>query len=261
MRKLTAAVLLLFISSAVLAHAQQSTAYQALKQAGRINPAYLSRVVSITGVDGDPQPTRWNILVGDRGAPGGMRQIQVANGRVVSNASAATGVVGSAQNAMFAAGKLNLDSSGAFKVASYTANTSHTNFDLVSYTLRTNDRGIPVWIVTLQDNTRQSLGTIHINATKGNVTRVEGLYRGANMAQVGDDQRGQTHVERIHRDRPQPEEEYVDGGSAEQEEITDGEDDENVVKAEIKRMFRRTKEGARHVFDRARESFEDFWNR
>jgi hypothetical protein len=264
MRTLTLAALLLFIASPLTqAQAQQTTAYQALRLIGRqVNRAYLNRVISVTGTDGDPQPTRWRILVGDKSAPGGVRQFEVANGRIVSNSGATTGVVGSAQNAMFAAAKLNLDSDGAFNVASYTANTSHVNFDSAAYTLRTNDRGIPIWIVTLQDNSRRSVGTIHINAAKGNVTRVEGLFRGANMAQVGEDRNGDTRVARIRPERTQqqPEGEYLEPSGDEDIDVPE-EEDENVVKAELKRLFRHTRDGARRVFERTRNSFQDFMER
>ncbi len=110
----------------------------------------------------------------------------MADGRIVSNRRRARWS-GTTKGATIKTSQLNLDSSGAFTVASHTADQSHTNFDRVAYTLRTNERGTPVWIVTIQDETRRPLGTIHIAANRGNVTRVEGMYRGRNMDQVEQD--------------------------------------------------------------------------
>jgi hypothetical protein len=261
--------LLLLTASSAFAQ-QQLTAYDALKVVGKqVSRVALGRVISVTGVDGDPQPTRWSILVVDRHSAEGVREFQVANGRVVADGPPSTAVVGSTNAATIPTAKLNLDSSGAFSVASYTANTAHVNFDRVSYTLRTGERGQPVWMVTLQDNARRPLGTIAINANKGNVTRVQGMFRGANMAHVEQDppERGGVARNEVRRRDPAtrdvegtaPDDEYATEGD--QDGIDEGEEDENVVKAEIKRMFRRTKGEALRIFDRARRPFEDFFNR
>ncbi|MDQ6939850.1 MAG: hypothetical protein M3119_06795 [Verrucomicrobiota bacterium] len=252
MRRLTMALAFSFIVSSACAQ-QQATAYDALKAVRQLNGGYLNRIISVTGVDGDPQPTKWNILVADRTAPGGVREIQVAGRRIISN-QAPHGVVGSASNATFAASKLNLDSSGAFQVASHTADQSHQNFDRINYTLRTNEQHLPIWIVTLQDQTRRPLGTIQINANRGNVVRVEGLYHGANIAHVEEDRR-----DRIAREDVQQtpaDDEHVDSSS--DEGIEESDEDENVIKRRIKGMFHRTKDDAAAMFHRVRRSFADF---
>ena len=223
----------------------QPTAYEALRVVGtQFNRAAIRRILSVTGVDGDPQPATWKVMIADRNAPGGVRELEVANGRIVSDQTPTRNVVGTTEGATIDTSKLNLDSSGAFTVASYTADKSHTNFSFASYTLRTNDRGVPVWIVTLQNEARRPLGTIHIGANKGNVTRVEGMYHGANMAQVEEDQAG-----------PAPGGDDEAGNDLSDE---DGDADENVVKAEIKRMFRVTKRDAQRMFHRVQRSFESF---
>ena len=248
--------LLLFASTV---HAQeQSTAYEALQVVGtQFHRAALSRVISVIGVDGDPQPARWNILIADRNAPGGVRELHVRNGRIVSNRTPSRAVIGTTDGATISTARLNLDSSGAFTVASYTADKSHVNFDRVSYTLRTNDRGTPIWIITLQDQARQPLGTIHISANRGNVTRVEGMYKGANMANVEQDpiDRGGGSDEEIDTGIDDSGEVEADG------EIEESDGDENAVKRQIKRMFRRTKRDAQRMFHRVRRSFDDFIDR
>jgi hypothetical protein len=150
-------------------------------------------------------------------------------------------VVGSTKGATIDTAKLNLDSTGAYSVASHTAETSHVTYALTSYALRTDEKGSPIWIVTLGDRSGRPVGTIHIRASDGRVTRVEGLYQGRNMEQV-----------EVNRDE-------VDNPPAVEDENEDA--DENIVKRDIKRMFRRTTNDARRMFQRVRRSFVDFFNR
>lgn len=216
------------------------SAYEALRVIGtQANRELVNHVISITGVDGDPQPRAWKILVADRNAAGGVREIVVEDNRILSQRIPNRSVVGTTQGATVNTARLNLDSTGAYSVANHTAETSHVVFALVSYALRTDDRGNPTWIVTLENRSRAPLGTIHIKANDGRVTRVEGMYTGRNMDQVEDDS-------------SQPDDRSVDP----QEDH-----DENIVKRRIKRLFRRTKEDAQHIFVRVRRSFVDFVHR
>src|SRR5690242_12540285 len=137
----------LVICAAPAVAQEQFTAYDALRVVGvHANREAVNHVISVTGAQGHPQPQTWRILLEDRNR-GGIREIQVRNGQVASDRPSS--VVGSAESATINTSKLNLDSSGAFAVASHTADKSATRFDSASYTLRTNERGEPTWIVTL----------------------------------------------------------------------------------------------------------------
>src|SRR5205814_8804469 len=129
--------------------------------------------------------------------------------------------------------QLNLDSSGAYEVARHTADLSHANFATVDYTLRTDERGEPVWIVTLLGRSSRPVGTIYIGATRGTVKRTEGMFAGATMQDVEND---------------------YDQGEEGAGVISD-------VKRNIKRTFHRTQEEARGLFERDKRSFSDFINR
>jgi hypothetical protein len=188
------------------------------------------------------------VLIADGNAPGGVRELQVAGGRIVGDSTPA----GSGSAATINTSRLNLDSSGAFSVANYTADKSHTNFTSVDYTLRNNERGIPVWDVTLQNDKRQPVGRMHISAMKGNVTRVEGMYAGGNMVGGVPSQPG-------GRVGPPPAEDMDDG--IDDSDLEAEESDENPVKAEVKRLFRRTKRDAQRTFEKVRGSFDDFMRR
>jgi hypothetical protein len=231
----TLAALLLFSTSAL---AQENpTAYDALRVVGtKLNRDYVNRVISMTGVDGNPQPETWKILLQDQRARSGVREVEVANGNIVSERTPVRTVVGSAEGATIDTTHLNLDSSGAYTVASHTADKSNTRFATVSYTLRTDERGDPTWIVTLQNRGARPVGTIYIGANRGNVTRTEGMFAGASMSDV-----------ETERDAEQDTDE--NGG------ILSG------AKARVKETFRHARDDARDMFDRVRRSFVDFINR
>src|SRR2546423_5203471 len=226
---------------------ENSSAYEAVRVIGtQLNRQLVNRVVSVNGVDGDPQPRTWKILVEDKTAANGVREIVVEDNRVVSQRAPNRSVTGSTQGATINTSKLNLDSTGAYTVAAHTAETSHVTFSLTSYTLRTDDRGNPVWIVTLADRSNRPVGTIHLRASDGRITRVEGMYQGRNMEQV-----------EVNPEADNP-------PSAENNEQVQNEDenpDEDLAIKDIKRMFKRTTRDAKRMFQRVRRSFVDFFNR
>src|SRR5213595_625432 len=178
---------------------ENASAYEALRVMGtQLNKQLVNRVVSVNGFEGDPQPRTWKVLVEDKSAANGVREIVVEDNRVVSQRATNRSVVGSTKGSTIDTAKLNLDSTGAYSVAAHTAETSHVTFSLTSYTLRTDDRGNPIWIITLADRNNRPVGTIHIRASDGRVKRVEGMYSGRNMEQV--------EVNRDEVDNPPPSE-------------------------------------------------------
>lgn len=227
---------LLLLSTSALAQ-ENPTAYDALRVVGtKLNRDYVNRVISVTGVEGNPQPETWKILLEDPRARGGVREVEVANGRIVSQRTPGRAVVGSAEGATINTAHLNLDSSGAYAVASHTADKSSTRFATVSYTLRTDERGDPVWIVTLHSTSGRPVGTIHINSNRGNVVRTEGMFAGTNMNDV------------------ETEHDVEQAGEENQGPL-------RAARARLRETFRRAQDEARDMFDRVRRSFADFINR
>jgi len=118
--------LLLFTAPALAE--ENTTAYEALRVVGReVGRDAVHQIVSITGTRGDPQPEKWKIVVEDPQG-GGVRELQVADGKVDSDDEADRDVAGSTEGATIDVSRLNLDSSGAYAVASHTAEPSHTTF-------------------------------------------------------------------------------------------------------------------------------------
>ena len=224
---------LLLSASAVFAQTNP-TAYDALRTVGnQVNRDFVNRVVSVAGVDGNPQPSTWRILIDDPNAHGGIREVEVTDGHITSNRVTSRNVAGTSQGATINPARLNLDSSGAYEVASRTADSSHVPFALVSYTLRTNERGDATWIVTLHNQNRRPVGTIYIGANKGTVTRTEGMFAGAPMDAVLEDRR--------------------EGDVGDEEHSGD-----NRIMRSMRHMFYRAREQAQETFKRVRHNFADY---
>jgi hypothetical protein len=211
---------------------ENATAYEALRVVGRqFGRDALHQIVSITGTKGDPQPEKWKIVVEDPEGRG-MRELEIVDRKIDSDDRADRDVAGSSEGAAIDVSRLNLDSSGAYALANHTAEASHTIFATADYTLRTDDRGEPMWIVTLLNRSSRPVGTIYIGATRGTVRRTEGMFAGATM-------------EDVEGDYDQQEGTGVISGA----------------KRKIKHAFFRAQEEARGVFERVKRSFSDFINR
>jgi hypothetical protein len=211
---------------------ENPTMYEALRVVGsEFGRDALQQIVSIRGTKGDPQPEKWKIVMEDPQG-GGVRELQVADGKIDSDDEADRDVAGSTEGATIDVSRLNLDSSGAYAVASHTAEASHTSFATADYTLRTDDRGEPMWIVTLRNQSSRPVGTIYIGGTGGTVRRTEGMFAGATMEDVEGDY-DQGNVTGVIRS----------------------------AKRSIKHGFNRAQEEARGMFEKVKRSFSDFINR
>ena len=92
---------------------ENPSAYEALRVIGtQMNRQLVNRVISINGTDGDPQPRTWKILVEDRNATGGVREIVVQDNRVASQRVPNRSVVGTTQGATIDTAKLNMKCAG-----------------------------------------------------------------------------------------------------------------------------------------------------
>jgi hypothetical protein len=222
---------LLLLATPVCAQ-EKTTAYEALRVVGtQFGRGALNHVVSITGVKGDPQPEKWKIILENPDGRG-VRGLQVAEGKIDSDDGADWSTAGSTEGATLNVSRLNLDSSGAFAVASHIADTAHTHFATADYVLRTDERGEPIWIVTLLNRSSHPVGTIYIGATRGIVKRTEGMFTGATMEDVAND--------------------------------SDQEEGSGVIsnaKKKIKHGFYKAQEQARGMFEKVKRSFSDFINR
>jgi hypothetical protein len=234
---------------------ERATAYDALRTiSGKLGRPALNHVISVSGANGDPQPQTWTVVLEDSQSPTGTREVVVSNDRIVSDRTPDRAIIGSARNSTIKTSKLNLDSSGAFQVANRVADRSAARFDSASYTLRVDERGEPVWIVTLHGVTGKPVGTIHINCNRGNVVRTEGLFAGATMNDVEVDQTYQREERTEQTVRTERTEENVPATDEE------GDDDHGPlygVRSRLRGSFERAQEEARGMWDRVRQRFDD----
>ena len=100
---------LLLLAAPALAQ-ENPSAYEALRVIGtQLNRDLVTRVISVTGTDGDPQPRTWKILVADRRAPNRMREIIVEGDQIVSQRDPNRSVAGSTEGHAFAGRLTELD--------------------------------------------------------------------------------------------------------------------------------------------------------
>ena len=211
---------------------ENPTVYEALRVVGsELGRDALQQIVSIRGTKGNPQPEKWKIVMEDPQG-GGVRELQVADGKIDSDDEADRDLAGSTEGATIDVSRLNLDSSGAYAVASHTAEASHTSFSTADYTLRTDDHGEPMWIVTLRNRSSRPVGTIYVGGTSGTVRRTEGMFAGATMDDVEGDY-----------------------------DEADGPGVIRSARRSIKHGFNRAQEEARGMFEKVKRSFSDFINR
>lgn len=164
------ALLLLPLATPVAASGKDS-AYQALRAIGAArDQALLNRVLEVKGLNGTPEPEKWTVILDDPLARGGVREIEVANGRIVSERTPVKAYSGTAEGVSMNFGKLNLDSEGAFAVAEDVARKAKIGFEGVDYVLQCEDANTaPTWVLQLLDAHQHSIGTVTIAADNGTV--------------------------------------------------------------------------------------------
>lgn len=165
-RTLAALVLAAACSSAVLA--ENEPAYKALRVYGKkFGEQTLNEVTEVRGRSGVPQPPVWKISGRDTKARGGVREVEIQGGRIISERSP------SGRDASLIPmnlNQLNLDSDGAFTVADKEMEKKRIPFDRIDYVLRTpSPRPAPVWFLDLHDGASGKVATMEIAADTGSV--------------------------------------------------------------------------------------------
>jgi len=161
-----------------LVAAGPDSAYQALRTVStQRGEDILKHVIQVQGQGGVPQPTLWRVVLDDPSARGGVRELDVAHGKIVAEHTPTRAYSGSAAGALIDFHKLNLDSSGAFTVAEKEAQKAHLGFDSVDFTLRTGDGpdASPVWVIHMMDASHHSVASLSVGADNGAIVSTD-LY-------------------------------------------------------------------------------------
>lgn len=167
-------LLVLFLLPVTLCRGNDS-AYKALRALGtQRGEAILNHVIEVEGRDGTPKPAVWKVLLDDQTARGGVRQLEISNGQVISEHTPVRQYSGVGANVVMDFQRLNLDSPGAFTIANQEALRLGVAFERVDYLLRVNDQGgLPVWILRLMDANGRVMQTVRVSADKGLVLHGE----------------------------------------------------------------------------------------
>lgn len=160
---------LIFALLLPLAAFGKETAYQALRTVGsERSQSLLQSVIEVKGRNGVPQPDVWTVLINDPLARGGVRELEVSKGRVISERTPVQTYSGQADGIVLNFQKLNLDSQGAFALAETEARKARIGFFAVDYNLRCEEAGgTPLWVVQLLDDKQHSVGSVRIAADSG----------------------------------------------------------------------------------------------
>jgi hypothetical protein len=151
-----------------IGHAQV-TAYAALRTvgAGR-GEKVLRQVLAVSGEGADAQPTRWRICIDDPAARGGVRELEVSGNQITSERTPVKSEWAGGKDMDLA--RLNLDSDGAYQVATQQAKSKGLEFSKVQFQLAADrETGKPGWTVQMADGKDQRVGAIKINADSGTV--------------------------------------------------------------------------------------------
>ena len=182
--KFTASLALLLSVSSALAAEQAATAYSALRVVGKKNgPDSLNRVVEMRGRNGSPHPAVWKITLSDPASRGGVREMEVQRGQIISERSpVGRGAAGEKMDFS----RLNLDSEGVFTIVDQETKKNGQTFDRLDYLLRSGSGGgAPVWTVEVFDGRRGKVGNMLIAADSGAV--LEKSTSGGSSGEVASD--------------------------------------------------------------------------
>ena len=132
--------------------------------------AATAKVVEIRGERGDPQPREWVYLLSDSSARGGVREVVVVDGKIISERTPLRGMADVAGYAPLDTKALAVDADAVFRIVHKEATKTELGFDWIDYTLRTDrDSNAPVWTVKLYDRMGAPVGTTRISAKGGTV--------------------------------------------------------------------------------------------
>jgi hypothetical protein len=153
---------------AVTGHTQV-TAYAALRTVGSSRgEKVLSQVLAISGEGSGAQPNRWKVWIDDPAARGGVRELEVSGNQITSERTPVKSEWAGGKDMDLA--HLNLDSDGAYQVATQEARTKGIEFSKVQFQLAADrETGKPGWTVQMADAKDQRVGAIKLNADSGTI--------------------------------------------------------------------------------------------
>ncbi len=147
------------------------SAYTALRiMAKERGESALNQVVELRGRQGKPTPDVWRITLRDPAARGGLREVEIQRGKIISQRTPVSRPMGAPVNL----NQLNLDSDGVFTIVNQETDKVGVVFDRIDFVLRSGTRdGAPVWTTELFTAESGRAGLLEISADSGTILRKE----------------------------------------------------------------------------------------
>ncbi len=179
-------VLAAFLGIGLFAAHAGETAYAALRAVKQQRPDLIPKLVEIEGARGATQPDSWTFLFQDSEARGGVRELVLQNGAILSERTPLRGYGGVGDLPVIPVDRLNLDSNGAFQLANQEAVRLGVGFHWVNYTLRAdaNGKAGALWNLELIDHLGIPVGGMTVSAETLKIVDPLRLSSGAGQAVV-----------------------------------------------------------------------------
>jgi len=163
-------ILLVCTSSALAGNA--GSAILALRAVADQPYAANATIVELKGERADPMPAEWQILLADPSARGGVREVSVANGAIISERTPLKGFENVSEMSPIQTSEVSVDSSSLFQSVQQNANDERVAFHWLAYTLRIDTATHePVWTIRLYDEMGTVVGTMGIAAQGGAIVQ------------------------------------------------------------------------------------------
>lgn len=162
----------LFVQSAVWGQLPQFDSTRALSiLESRLGPTLASKVLSMEGENGQPQPREWRVKIYDPISPLHVREYSVDSARVVEIGESRD-YFGSPPSGIVGKSEVAIDSAAAFEILVKQAEVAKIGFDSAQFLLRCQEYSTrAVWVLSAIGEDGSILGQVHISAKTGNVLR------------------------------------------------------------------------------------------
>jgi hypothetical protein len=127
--------------------------------------AFVENLIEIKGARGEPQPPSWTFRFNEPAARGGLREIVVQGGQILSERTPVRGFGGTGDLPTLPVKLINLDTRAVFNLANQAAIRQGLGFHWLDYALRPDvQTSQPVWYLTFIDVFGARVGDMSVDA-------------------------------------------------------------------------------------------------
>lgn len=161
-------VLIFFVCSACGFAADSSSVILALRTVSEQPYAANARIVEVQGARGNPLPVEWRVLLADFTARGGVREVCVQDGKIISERTPLKGFQNVSEMAAIDPSRVKIDAENVYQSAKQEAQSARVNFRSADYTLKSSAASLdPEWTIRLYDEFGVIVGMMSFSAGNG----------------------------------------------------------------------------------------------